>query len=195
MEVTIIILFAIGLLCVYGIFSYNYLAINPQWQDTIEYTGFIDAMNSYLFPLLVLLLMVLGLCIPKRLLKQDILIKFSLVILALTLLLAALSGIETGLGFILGVMTAIQGIVLIMTVNRSGTLRFEKEGYVARVGSSLLHFGLVILIFNFVSLRESPLHISIFWGGTLLITAGNVFSFYPERIRSILIHRKDKSYK
>lgn len=187
MVLTIIVLFAVGLLCVYGVFFYNYLAVNPQWQDTIEYTQFIDAMNSYLFPLLVLLLIILGLCIPKRLLKQDILIIFSAVILALTLVLAALSGIETGLGFILAVMTGIQGIVLIMTIKKSGTLRFEKEGYTARLGSSLLHFGLVILIFNFVALRENPLHISIFWGGTLLITAGNIFSFYPERISSILI--------
>jgi len=189
MVVTIIILFAIGILSVYGVFSYNYLAVNPQWQNSIQYTQFIDAMNSYLFPLLVLLLIILGLCIPKRLLKQDILITFSAVILALTLVLAALSGIETGLGFILAVMTVIQGIVLIMTINKSGTLRFEKEGYTARVGSSLLHFGLVILIFNFVALRESPQHISIFWSGTLLITAGNIFSFYPERISSILTHK------
>lgn len=189
MVLTIIILFAIGLLCVYGVFLYNYLAVIPQWQDSIDYTHFIDTMNSYLFPQLVLLLIVLGLCIPKRWLKQDVLIKFSVVILIITIILTALSGIETGLGFILAVMIGIQGIVLIMTIRKSGTLRFEKEGYTARLGSSLLHLGLIILVFNFVALRESPLHLSIFWGGTILITAGNIFSFYTERIRSIIIHK------
>ncbi len=183
---TTLVLFAIGLVCVYGIAYYNYLAVNPQWQYTPLYIQYINDMNSFLYPFLVLLLMSLGLCIPKRLFEQGILIKFGIIAAGVTIVLTFLSGIETGLGFILAIMTGVQCIVLILTIKKSKTVRFEKEGYIARLGSVLLHLGVVILIFNFVTLRENPFHISIFWMGTLLVIAGNIFSFYPGRINSLL---------
>ncbi len=173
---TALILFAIGLVCVYGISYYNYSA--AQFTNTALYAQYIDSMNSYLYPFLVLLLISLGLCIPKRLFGQSILIKLSAVGLVLTIVLTFLAGLTTGLGFILALMTVVQSIVLLMTLNKNKSLRFEKEGYIIRLGSSLLHLGVVILIFNFVSLRENPFHIPIFWAGTLLITFGNILSFY-----------------
>ncbi|MCZ7404850.1 MAG: hypothetical protein O8C67_07960, partial [Candidatus Methanoperedens sp.] len=57
---TALILFAIGLVCVYGITEYNYLAVNPQWTSTIQYSRYINDMNSYLYTFLVLLLLTLG---------------------------------------------------------------------------------------------------------------------------------------
>ena len=90
-------------------------------------------------------------------------------------------------------MTVVQAIVLIMTIRKSKSIRFEKEGYIARIGSSLLHLGFVIIILNFVSMRDSPFHLLIFWIGVLLITMGNVFSFYPEKMGLLLpdIGRED----
>ena len=184
--ITTFILFAIGMVCVYAITYYNYLAANPQWTKTIQYSFYINDMNSYLYPFLVLLLIFLGLCIPKRLFEQDILIKFSVLVVGTTLIFTLSLGMEAGLGFILAVMIIVQALVLILTFKKSKAIRFEKEGYIIRLGSSLLHLGLVILIFNFVTLRENSLHITIFWAGTLLITAGNIFSFYPEKINSLL---------
>ncbi|VVB96359.1 Uncharacterised protein [uncultured archaeon] len=183
---TALILFAIGLVCVYGITYYNYLAVNPQWTNTIQYSRYIEDMNSYLFPFLVLLLLALGLCIPKRLLEQDFLVKFTALSLGATLLLTFLSGIEKGLVFLLATMIIVQSFVLIKTIKRSNALRFEKEGYAGRLGSSLLHLGLVILIFNFMTLQASSFHLLIFWAGMIMITVGNIFSFYPEWINSLL---------
>lgn len=183
---TTLVLFAIGLICIYGITYYNYLSVNPAWTRTAQYVQYINDMNLYLYPFLILLLLALGLCIPKRLFEQDILIKLSAAMLAAALIPMFLSGIEAGMGFILAVTAGLQGIVLIMTFKKSRTIRFEKEGYVVRLGSSLLHLGVVILVLNFVSLRENPLHISIFWFGTVLVIAGSVFSFYPDRIASSL---------
>lgn len=183
---TTVILFAIGIVCVYGITYYNYLAASPGWTGTTLYSRYIGEMNSYLYPLLVLLLISLGLCIPKRLFEQDILVKFSALVLGITIVLTFLRGIAAALGFILAVMVGIQGIVLILTFKKSKTIRFEKEGYTGKLGSSLLHLGVALLIFNFVTLQESRFHIIIFWFGTILITAGNVFSFYPEKINLLL---------
>ena len=183
---TAFILFAIGLICVYGIAYYNYLAVNPQWTNTILYSRYIDDMNSYLYPFLVLLLLTLGLCIPKRLFEQDFLIKFTALALGAILTLTFLSGIEKGLVFLLAVMIVVQGFVLIRTIKKSAALRFEKEGYTGRLGSSLLHLGLVVLIFNFMTLQGSSFHILLFWAVMIMITVGNIFSFYPERIDPLL---------
>ncbi|HEY9245991.1 MAG TPA: hypothetical protein VIO11_04005 [Candidatus Methanoperedens sp.] len=182
---TTLILFAIGLLCLYAIAYYNYLAADPQWTMTIQYNIYIETMNSYLYPLLLLLIVSLGLCIPKRLFEQEVLIEFNALLLGVTLILIYLSDFEKGLVFILVVMLIVQGLVVIMTIRKSKIVRFEKEGYVITLGSSLLHMGLVLLVLNFVILKESELHIPIFWIGTLLITAGNIFSFYPVKITSI----------
>ena len=183
---TTLILFMIGAVSLYGITYYNYLAVDSQWTKTAQYNHYIDKMDSYLYPFLVLLLISLGLCIPKRLFEQDILLKFSAIILGMTVILTIFSNIETGLGFILVLMTVVQSIVLIMTIRKSKSIRFEKEGYIVRMGSSLLHLGLVLIILNFVSLRDSPYHILIFWFGVIFITIGNVFSFYPEKTASLL---------
>lgn len=183
---TTLILFMIGAVSLYGITYYNYLAVDSGWTKTAQYSQYIDEMDSYLYPFLVLLLISLGLCIPKRLFEQDILLKFSAIILGITVILTIFSNIETGLGFILVLMTVVQSIVLIMTIRKSKSIRFEKEGYIVRMGSSLLHLGLVLIILNFVSLRDSPYHILIFWFGVIFITIGNVFSFYPEKTASLL---------
>jgi hypothetical protein len=179
---TTLILFSIGAVSLYGITYYNYLAVDSRWTQTAQYGQYIDEMNSYLYPFLVFLLISLGLCIPKRLFEQDILIKFSAIILGITMIITVFSDFEKGLGFILAVMTVVQTIVLAMTIRKSKSIRFEKEGYIARIGSSLLHLGFVIIILNFVSLRDSSFHLLIFWIGVVLITVGNVFSFYPEKI-------------
>jgi hypothetical protein len=182
---TTLILLAIGIVCVYGITYYNYLAATPGWTETTGYMRFIDDMNSYLYPFLVLLLISLGLCIPKRLLEQDILIKIIALALGVTVILTFFLGMEIAMSFILAVIIGIQGIVLILTFNKNRKIRFEKEGYFVRLGSSMLHLGIVILIFNFVTQRDSQFHILIFWAGTLFVTAGNIFSFYPERMNSL----------
>jgi hypothetical protein len=183
--ITTLILFGIGAVSLYGITYYNYLAVDAQWTQTVQYNQFIDEMNSNVYPFLVLLLISLCLCIPKRLFKQDMMIRSSVLILGITIILTIHSGLETGLGFILVIMTVFQAIVLILTMKKSRIIRFEKEGYVVRLGSSLLHLGVVLLIFNFVNFQDSPYHLLIFWFGVILITSGNILSFYPEKISSL----------
>ncbi len=176
--VTTLILSLIGAVSLYGITYYNYLAVDPQWTKTVQYSQYIDEMNSYLYPFLVLLLISLGLCIPKRLFDQDFLLKFSVLLLGITIILTIFIGIEKGLGFLLAVMAIVQAVVLLLTIEKHKGIRFEKEGYSGKIGSTLLHFGFVIIIFNFVSFRDSQFHLLIFWIGVLLITIGNIFSFY-----------------
>ncbi|MDW7727454.1 MAG: hypothetical protein SCH70_10175 [Candidatus Methanoperedens sp.] len=179
---TTLILFSIGIVCLYAITYYNYLAVDPQWTRTGQYIAFINTMDSYLYPFLILLLVTLGLCIPKRLLGRELVLKSGTVVFIATVILTFLSGIEVALGFLLIVMIGIQSLVLILVFRKSKALRFEREGYVVRLGSTLLHLGIVIVIFNFVSLGEVSYHITVFWMGTIFITLGNLLSFYPDKI-------------
>ncbi len=185
--ITTLILSGIGAVSLYGITYYNYLAVDAQWTRTVQYSQYIDEMNFYIYPFLVLLLISLGLCIPRRLFEQDMMIKSSSFILGITIIITIFSGLESGLDFILMVMIVVQSIVLILTIKKSRNIRFEKEGYVVRLGSSLLHLGVVILIFNFVNFQDSAYHLLIFWSGVFLITSGNIFSFYHEKISSLFL--------
>jgi len=183
---TMLILFSIGVISLYGITYYNYLAIDPRWTMSAQYSQYIDEMNSYLYPFLVLILISLGLCIPKRLFEQDTLLRFSMIVIGMTVIITIFSDMEKGLSFILVVMMVVQIFVLAMTIKKSNKIRFEKEGYIGRIGSSLLHLGSVIIILDFVSLRDTPFHLLIFWSGMIFLMAGNVLSFYPEEISSLL---------
>ncbi|MDO9518442.1 MAG: hypothetical protein Q7J10_10420, partial [Methanosarcinaceae archaeon] len=158
---------------------------NPNWQSTIQYPEYISMMNMYVYPFVLVLLLSLGLCIPKRIVPRTELIKATAVILLLTLIASIVGGIGLGMSFILIMSIAVQAVVLIMTIMKSGSLTFEREGYLIQIGSSLLHLGTILFIFDFASMRDSVYHIPIFWVVTLLIGIGTFMSFYPSEISKL----------
>jgi len=181
--VTFIALMMIGLVCVFGVwYSYDLYTTNSNWQSTIQYPAYINMMNMYVYPFVLVLLLSLGLCIPKRIVPRTALIKTTFVILLLTLVVSVVGGIELGISFILLMSIAVQVVVLAFTVMKSGALTFEREGYLIQIGSSLLHLGTVLFIFDFASMRDSVYHIPVFWVVTLLIGIGTFMSFYPSGI-------------
>lgn len=179
-------LLLIGVVCVYGVwYSYNLYTTNSNWQSTMQYPEYINMMNMYVYPFVLVLLLSLGLCIPKRIVPRTELIKATAVILLLTLITSVIGGIELGTTFILLMSIAVQAVVLALTIVKSGALTFEREGYLIQIGSSLLHLGTVLFIFDFASMRDSVYHIPVFWAVTLLIGIGTFMSFYPSEISRI----------
>lgn len=183
MVVTATVLTAIGLVCLYGI---GYFTIRtesmPNWLETPLYGQYIDSMNLYIYPLLVVLLVVLGLCIPKRIVPRHALLTSGAGILGLTIILEFIINIEVSLWFLLGISIVIQTAVMILTIINWGGLTFERDGYFIQVGSAMLHLGIVIFVFDFLIMRTIDLHLQLFWVATILITMGTVLSFYPEEI-------------
>jgi hypothetical protein len=180
---TALILTGIGVVCLYGIAYYNY-HYAPEWTETQGYAEYVDSMNLYLYPLVVLLLVVIGLCIPKRLVPREKLLGVSAVILTVTVLLALFS-LTAGLGFLLGVMMLSQSLLLFFLALKRGRFYFERQGRVVEVGSTFLHLGIVVFIFDFAVLRDSNIHLAVFWLSAMLISAGCVLCFYPQHIRRI----------
>ena len=186
MILTSAVLAMIGLVCLYGIGYYTYTnETTPQWTQTQMYGQYIDSMNQLIYPFVVLLLVALGLCIPKRILPRQSLLVSGIGILAVTLLIALVTDIGTSLAFLLAVSIVVQTAVMVLTILGRGGLTYEREGYFVQTGSSMLHLGTVIFVFDFVSLRNSELHLSVFWVATILITLGTVLSFYPGEAGSI----------
>ena len=180
MVLTSAVLAIIGLVCLYGIGYYTYTTeTTPQWTETSMYGDYIDSMNHYIYPFVVLLLVALGLCIPKRIMPRESLLASGIGILAVTILIALVTDIGTSLAFLLAASIVIQAAVMVLTMLGRSGLTYEREGYFVQTGSSMLHLGTVIFVLDFVSFRTSDLHLSVFWMATILITVGTVLSFYP----------------
>lgn len=186
MILTSVVLAAIGLVCLYGIGYYTYTSETvPQWTQTQMYGDYIDSMNQLIYPFLVLLLVALGLCIPKRIMPRKSLLMVGTGILTATFLIALITNIGVSLAFLLAVSIVVQVSVMVFTMLGRGRLTYEREGYFIRTGSSMLHLGTVIFVFDFLIMRSSELHIPVFWVATILITMGTLLSFYPGEAGSI----------
>jgi hypothetical protein len=154
-------------------------------------------MNRLATPLVVLLILWLVLCIPKRLFSKRALLGYSAGMLALGL--AALPGYPAlmrafgrdvlsnggprfALGLVLGLSALLQTAILALVL-AGARLRFAGHGLALRAGSSLLHLGIVLFTFDLVALQRSPWHIPLFWVATGLLSAGCVLTFYLAKQR------------
>lgn len=187
MVLTGAVLAIIGLVCLYGIGYYTYTnETMPGWTETALYGQYIENMNQLIYPFVVLLLVALGLCIPKRIVPRQSLLVSGIGILAVTFLIALVTDIGTSLAFLLAASIVIQTAVMVLTMLGRSGLTYEREGYFVQSGSSMLHLGTVVFVLDFVSMRTHELHLSVFWVATILITAGTVLSFYPGEVWGIL---------
>jgi hypothetical protein len=185
---TVVILFLISLLCIGGMFYFKWAELQNV-APAIKMV-FQEQMNSLLAPFLVALLLTLGLCIPKRLLPSRWLYAF-IILLGLTGLGATLVwGWREALLWMLVISAALQAIVLILVV-LGRRLKFLCEGYWNRLGSSLVHLGLILFCLDFFFLSHRDLHFVIFWILAICIFIGMIVTFYAKGMVEWLQRRKD----
>ena len=164
---------AFGALALWGMFHYKSHAPLPDWSVP----AFQEMMNRLAAPLVVLLIVWLVLCIPKRLLSRRALLGYSAAIIAAGIAALPFGGVRVALGLVLGLSAALQTVILGLVL-AGARLRFAGHGIALRAGSSLLHLGVVLFTFDLVALQGSPWHIPLFWASTALLTAGCVLTFY-----------------
>lgn len=177
---TVFILSLIGAIFTYGtIISFINSLADPQWTSTTIYSSYLIRMNSLALPLFLLLLIVFGLCIPKRLISKKLLIIISILLIVVAIFVGIL--VEPIIGFSVFLFSSIliQLYVIYAIVLNSKSLLFLREGKIVRLGSGLLHLGFLILLYDIVFLQKNSFHIRIFWVSTILIISGNIMSFYP----------------
>ena len=175
---TAVTLAAFGALALWGMFYYKSHAVQPGWSVP----AFQQMMNRLATPLVVLLIVWLVLCIPKRLFSRRVLLGYSAGMIALGLAALPFGGPRFALGLVLGLSALLQSAILALVL-AGARLRFTGRGIALRAGSSLLHLGIVLFTFDLVALQGSPWHIPLFWVATGLLSAGCVLTFYLAKQR------------
>ncbi len=177
---TIIILFLLSSLCIGGMFYFKIKNLHELMP--YEKQKFIDAMNSIAAPLVMALVYVLGLCIPKRVLKGQWIYRTWGAFFIGAVFLSIFLGIKSALLVILIISLVEQIIVVGISMIKPSILHIQKPGYWIRIGSPLFHLALLCFILDLFLFRYKVVHIGLFWLTTISATIGMIFSFWADEI-------------
>ena len=179
MMLTVIALAALGVQSFVGtLYAWWAYRTIPEWE-AVGYPGFVNTMNAIAAPIVVALVVLLGLCVPKRVLRRTALALASVALLAVGIVAWVFTGdAGTGLAAYLLAAGAFQVIVLALTVAGFRGLAYLTEGRLVRIGSGLLHLGFLAFAYVVVALQQSDLMLPAFWVSTALLVGGSVLSFY-----------------
>lgn len=177
---TTAVLFIISIICIYGMFYFKFAQVH-QMAPAVK-AAFMDRMNSVVAPFIIMLILLLGICVPKRLLPTAWLNRFALLLIIAAVACSLIKGIKFGLLVILSASLLLQAIVLVLSLAGSKNLHFEKKGYWLRLGSSLIHLGLILFILDLFFYQEKILHLALFWVTTVSTVFGMTCCFYSDAV-------------
>ena len=181
---TALVLFIISIICIYGMFYFKFAQIH-QMTPVIK-AAYMNRMNTVIAPFLICLILLLGICVPKRLLPTSWLNRVTVLLIVLVVAISLVLGIKNGMLFILAAALILQTVVLGLALGGSKNLHFEKKGYWVRVGSSLIHLGLILFVFDLFFYEKQTLHLFLFWITTVAMLFGMVFCFYAETVVKLI---------
>ena len=119
---TTIVLFAICLISIYGMFYFKFAQIH-QMAPAVKIL-YMNRMNTIIAPFVVCLILLLGICVPKRLLPTSWLNRVTLLLLAGAILTWLGWGGRASLFFILAASFILQAAVFLLAVSGSKNLHF-----------------------------------------------------------------------
>ena len=182
MVTTVVLLAGLGLQSFVGtLYSWWAYRTQPAWEMT-GYGSFVATMNAVAAPMLLGLVIVMGLCVPKRLFSHRTLVAVSAALLGLGAVVGVVSGRPAaGLAAYLSAAGLIQVAVVALTVKGAGRLAYLREGTLVRVGSALLHLGFIVFALTVVALQRSALMLPVFWSATALTVGGSLLAFYARQ--------------
>ena len=181
---TAVVLFIISMISIYGMFYFKFAQIH-QMAPSVK-IAYMDRMNTVIAPFIICLILLLGICVPKRLLSTSWLNRVTALLIVLVVTVSLVMGIKNGVLFILAAALVLQTVVLGLALGGSKNLHFEKKGYWVRVGSSLIHLGLILFIFDLFFHEKQTLHLFLFWVTTGAMVFGMVFCFYAETVVKLI---------
>lgn len=188
---TVAVLFAISIICIYSMFYFKIAQV--QHMESAIKAAYMSKMNTVISPFLIILILLLGICVPKRLLPTRWLVRFSVLLAVAALAVSFFQGIKMGLVVVLAAAFILQVFVLIMALSGSERLNFTKKGYWVRVGSSLLHMGMILFVLDLFFYKQQALHLVLFWVTTVATVLGMIFCFYADSV--VGLFKKKKSWE
>lgn len=180
---TVILLALLGVQSFLGtIYVWWAQTANPAWEQ-VGYASFVRTMNAIAAPQVVLLVVVMGLCVPKRLFSRSLLLWVSAAMAAAGIVAWAVTGsLTTGLALYLALAALIQLAVVVLTAAGAKGPSYLTEGRLTKLGSGLLHLGFIVFGFVVVAMQSSAFMEPVFWTSALLTTAGTAMSFWASRL-------------
>ena len=155
---------------------------DPAWEQ-LSSAAYIDAMNTIAAPQLIALVVVMGLCVPKRLLSRRALLVVSLLMVVAGMAAGIVTGsLATGVAVYLALAALIQVAVVALTAAGAKGPSYLTEGRLTKLGSGLLHLGFIVFGIVVAVLQRSPFMEPVFWTSTVLMTVGTAMSFYADRL-------------
>jgi hypothetical protein len=179
MMLTVGLLGALGLQSLLGtVYAWWGYRTQPDFEQ-VAYPGFIAVMNAVAAPIVIALVLVMGLCVPKRLFARRTLAAVSAGMVALGVLVWALTGsLAHGLAAYLVAAALIQVAVVVLTIAGARGLSYLSGTRIAKAGSGLLHLGFVLFVIVVVALRDSAWMLPVFYLSAVLLTGGSAAAFY-----------------
>ncbi|NTU71251.1 MAG: hypothetical protein HGB10_05480 [Coriobacteriia bacterium] len=155
----------------------------PEWEAGPGYAAYVELMNLIAAPLVLVLVLVMGLCVPKRLFSRRALILVSGAMVAAGMIAWAVTGkLETGLAIYLSLAAIIQVAVVVLTVAGVRGPSYLTEGRLTKTGSGLLHLGFVLFGIVVVALQRSSWMMPVFSAAAIFSLVGTVLAFYASRL-------------
>ena len=185
---TALVLFAISLISIYGMFYFKFAQIH-QMAPAVK-MSYMNRMNSFTAPFIICLILLLGICVPKRLLPTVWLNRAAAMLILCAVLTGFIAGVKASLFLILGASLVLQLTVMILALAGSKNLYFHKKGYWMRLGSSLIHLGLILFVLDLLLYERKTLHLLLFWITTGASVAGMLFCFYAESVAGLIKGRQ-----
>lgn len=178
--VTVGVLFVISVICVYGMFYFKLAQIHQL--PTPEKVAYMNQMNAVVSPFIIALILLLGICVPKRLLPTSWMVRLAVMLTIIAIGIWFWFGGKVALVVVLVASLVLQLIVLGMAVAGSERLHFEKSGYWMRVGSSLVHLGIILFVLDVFFYKNQQLHLFLFWITTGSSVLGMLLCFYSKTV-------------
>ncbi len=178
------ILFIISVICIYAMFYFKIAHIHQS--PALIKIQYMERMNSVISPFLIGLIILLGICVPKRLFSTSLLNKFAVLLLIIVAAVSLLFGLKMGLLLLLLIALFLQTAVLFLAITGSIHLKFEKKGYWIRLGSSLIHMGLILFILDLFLYQYVTIHLILFWITTTTCVLGMTFCFFSDPVTKLL---------
>lgn len=181
---TAIVLAIISGICVYGMFYFKFAQLQQMAPEVKS--AYMDKMNLAVSPFIIALIVILAVCVPKRLLPTLWLNRFALLLLGMIGAIIWVWGVVMALKVSLCLTLTLQAVVLVMAVAGNQRLNFEKKGYWLRVGSSSMHLGLILFILDLFFYKYQTLHLALFWVTTTATVFGMIGCFYSPALAGML---------
>ena len=177
------VLFIISAIAVFAMFYFKLAAV--QTMEPAAKMAYLNGMNELVAPFVIALILLLGICVPRRLLPVRLLVRFNLALSGAGIAAAVWLGPKAGLLVVLCASLQLQLVVLFLAVAGSRRLHFTRKGYWLRVGSSLVHLGLILFVLDLLLYRHHTLHLFLFWVTTGTSIAGMLCCFYSRAVARI----------